>query len=85
MKFAAYVFFFVFDNDYYCQIDYTVMESPSRPTFTNGFYVITKNSGSQIVRLILNFRFLDVMLMKCLLHFTDTGKKIFQLHEQSTP
>lgn len=54
LKFAACDSFFVFDNDYNCQIDDVAIGSPLRPTFVMLSYVITKNRHSQTLLLIFN-------------------------------
>ena len=52
---SSFFFFFFFDNYYYRQIDGVVMDPRWDPHL---LMLITKNSGSQIVPLISNLRYL---------------------------
>ena len=45
--FAAYESFFIFDVEYYSQIDGVALGSPLGPTLANAFYVISRKSGFQ--------------------------------------
>ena len=45
--FVAYESFFIFDVEYYSQIDGVALGSPLGPTLANAFYVISRKSGFQ--------------------------------------
>ena len=48
LSFASYESFFIFDGEYYTQIDSVTMRSPLGPTLANAFFcVISRKSGFQ--------------------------------------
>ena len=63
LKFASYESFFIFHNEYYCQLDGVAMGSPLGPILANAILFVLKNSGFLIARKIFALTFTGGMLM----------------------